>query len=222
MSLIDFTVELKITLLPTILSTFVHKVVSVPCSFKEYNQTSVLLMSLASIETDSLFEGFVIVKSPLSSTPCLKWQKNPVLGLELPLPSSLWIKLKGLPTCGACSCKLSSLKVVDTISKSKLCPFTLLLKAYTGVSIVAVLNLYWAVGIESMVLDLIGFPNFSFSPNPAFSTLINCSYQFAFPESFQDTVWFARFKLLLSIIFSVVAILVTFSKPFPAWFRVTL
>ena len=52
MSLIDFTVELKITLLPTILSTFVHKVFSVPCSSKEYNQTSVLLMSLASIETD--------------------------------------------------------------------------------------------------------------------------------------------------------------------------
>ena len=72
MSLIDFTVELKITLLPTILSTFVHKVFSVPCSSKEYNQTSVLLMSLASIETDSLLEGFVIVKSPLSSTPCLK------------------------------------------------------------------------------------------------------------------------------------------------------
>ena len=64
MSLIDLTVELKITLFPTTLSTFVHNVSSLPAPFNEYNQTSVLLIFLASIETDSLFEGFVIVKSP--------------------------------------------------------------------------------------------------------------------------------------------------------------
>ena len=41
MSFIDLTVELKITLFPTTLSTFVHNVSSAPASFNEYNQNFV-------------------------------------------------------------------------------------------------------------------------------------------------------------------------------------
>ena len=59
MSFIDLTVELKITLFPTTLSTFVHNVSSAPASFNEYNQTSVLFMFLASMN-DSLFEDLLL------------------------------------------------------------------------------------------------------------------------------------------------------------------
>ena len=79
--------------------------------------------------------------------------------------------------------------LLDTISNSKLCPLILFEKSINGVSKVAVLGSILCNGIESIVADLMGFPNFSFSPKPAFKTFINCSYQFAFPDDHsKDTV----------------------------------
>ena len=68
--------------------------------------------------------------------------------------------------------------------------------------------------MESIVPLFTGLPNFSFSDKAEFKTFMNCSFQFAFPESFQVTVCPDKFKLLLSTIFSVVDIAIIFIKPF--------
>ena len=115
-----------------------------------------------------------------------------------------------------------SLNPVDTKSKSKFSPSTFFVNEYTGTSEFAELNLYWLVGIESIVPLFTGLPNFSFSDKAAFKTFVNCSFQFALPESFQVTVCPDKFKLLLSTIFCVVDTATNFNKPFAVWFLVAL
>ena len=62
--------------------------------------------------------------------------------------------------------------------------------------------------------DAIGFPNFVLGPKAAFNTFMNCSYQSELEESDQLISAFAKFKLLLSMTFSLVDTATTFSKPF--------
>ena len=172
--------------------------------------------------TDWLGVGKLILNSPWSKNPCRKWTKNPVLALDAPWPSSLWINPNFLPGNGACSFIEPSSTSALVISKSKFLPLTFLLNAKTGRSEPSDSTLYCFVKIPFTVSEATGLPNLEFCPNAAFITFINCSYQSALDVSAQLISAFPKSKLLLSITFSVVDIATIFNNPLAHWFLVAL